>query len=800
MPTLVGMTDSFSVFSAAQGASWIDRFWRLGEGGQTAEEAPLIRAIRLSIVGKNTPWMMAANIGNATLAILAFWGGPTSLAVNVICGSLIAIAIFTCAKWWYGRGGATRERASMRGTRKAVLHAAILSGLWASLAAVAYADATETQRMVLIALTVGMAGGGGFALATVPAASIAFCGVMGLGAGIALATDASMVGYYLFSLYVIFAAIIFRSSLAVCASLTEKMRAKMAADEQRDVINLLLNDFEENTADWLWGADKDLRFERASSRFCEQLAAPDSLVVGKPVVDALPFATHVLTEHEQIADRETFRRKLEARQSFRDVDICVEQGGELGIWSLTAKAIHDDGGNFIGYRGVGRDVTANRQTRLRIEHMARHDPLTDVGNRVLLNEDLARAVSRLERFGDGFSLILLDLDRFKQVNDNHGHAGGDELLRDVAGLLQQLCGEGDTLARLGGDEFVILHMSGDDPKSAGNLATRIIKRLGQPFHLRSGTAHIGVSIGLACAPVDGTDPDQLMRNADLALYRAKADGRNRFRYFDSSLDATARRRNLIEQELALAVSLGTLDLHFQPLIDAQNHEVVCAEALLRWNHTRLGTISPAEFIPIAEETGLISSIGAWVLREACRVSKDWPDHIRVAVNLSSRQFLSPGLVPMVENALKANEMRPGRLELEVTESLLMNSTPAVEHTLKILSKSGIRIALDDFGTGFSSLSYLRRFRFDKLKIDQSFISDMETNDDGRAIVESVIRLAKDLKMSVAAEGVETQSQLALLRQLDCGEIQGYLIARPMSADAFAAFLTASADGSERRYA
>ncbi|PYB75353.1 putative bifunctional diguanylate cyclase/phosphodiesterase [Rhizobium wuzhouense] len=794
------MTDLLTVHSAAPGASWIDRFWRLGEGGQTAEEAPLIRAVRLSIVGKNTPWMMAANIGNASLAALAFWDSPSALAVNLICGSLIAIAAYTSIVWWHARMRPSPERASVRGTRKAVLNAMVLSGLWASLVVVAYADATETQRMVLIALTVGMAGGGGFALATIPPASLAFCGMMGLGATIALAGDNSMVGVYLFSLYVIFAAIIIRSSLAVCASLTEKVRAKMAADEQRDVINLLLNDFEENTADWLWGADEDLRLERASSRFCEQLATPDSLIVGKLMVDAIPFATHFMAEIEQIGDRDSFRRKLEARQSFRDVDICIEQAGELGIWSLTAKAIHDESGRFVGYRGVGRDVTANRQTRLRIEHMARHDPLTDVGNRVLLNEDLARAVSRLERFGDGFSLLLLDLDRFKQVNDNHGHAGGDELLREVAGLLQQMCGESDTLARLGGDEFVILHMSGDDPKSAGNLAARIIKRLGQPFHLRSGTAHVGVSIGLACAPLDGTCPDQLMRNADLALYRAKADGRNRFRYFDSSLDATARRRNLIEQELALAVSLGTLDLSFQPLIDAQSGTVVCAEALLRWNHTRLGPISPAEFIPIAEETGLITSIGAWVLREAIRISKDWPDHVRVAVNLSSRQFLSPGLVPMVENALKANAMRPGRLELEVTESLLMNSTPGVEHTLKTLGKLGVRIALDDFGTGFSSLSYLRRFRFDKLKIDQSFISDMETNDDGRAIVESVIRLAKDLRMSVAAEGVETQSQLTMLRQLGCCEIQGYLVAKPMSAEAFTAFLATNDADSERRYA
>ena len=774
-----------------------DRFLRLGEGQQTAEEAERIRAVRLGVVRASTPWMMAANLCNATLAIFVFRGSPDEISVNIICSLVAAIALYTSITWWRHRKYAARDRASLRGTIRAVVYAAVLSSLWAALDIVSYGTADETQRMVLIALTVGMAGGGGFALATIPPASIVFCGTVAVGAAIALSLDPTIVGAYLFALYLVFAAIIIRSSLAVCRSLTERVRAQMAADEQLDVINLLLNDFEENTADWLWGVDSDFNLERASTRFYDQLQVPENMVNGRPITSIIPFSSVSIGERDC---RESLVACLTAKQSFRDQDICVQLGGELAIWSFTAKAIYDKAGNFMGYRGVGRDVTASRESRLRIEHMARHDPLTEVGNRVMLSEDFARAVSRHERFGDPFSVLLLDLDRFKQINDNMGHTGGDELLRSVASILSQLRGEADTLARVGGDEFAILHLSGSDPQSAALLAARIIEKLQKPIALRAGTAQIGVSIGIACAPIDGTDPDQLMRNADLALYRAKADGRNRYRFFDSSLDAAARRRSLIEQELALAVAQEQLSINYQPLVDAQSRKVVCAEALLRWNHPTLGAISPAEFIPIAEESGQIGAIGSWVLRQACKHAIDWPDHIRVAVNLSSRQFLSPGLLPLVEAALKQNGLPAHRLELEVTESLLMETTIGVEQTLASLSRLGLRIALDDFGTGFSSLSYLRRYRFDKLKIDQSFISDLESNSDSRAIVESVIKLARDLRMSVAAEGVETRGQFDLLRQMACGEIQGFLAGRPMPIDQFEEYLRQNSNSVQRLYA
>ncbi len=770
-----------------------DAFLRLGESGQSEAEAGRIRAVRLATVLRNTPWMMAANIANAVVALIAFADSEWFAWVAVWASLVVSIAAVTGWTWFRNRNLPLRQTASLRGARRAVVYAVLLSGLWAALVMLFYLNATEDQRLVIVAITVGMMGGGGFALATIPPAAITFSVLMGMGSLLALSVAAEAVGVSLLALYIIYTAIIVRSSLALCDSLTIRVRAQIAADEQRDVIGLLLNDFEENAADWLWGIDSDLVLRRASTRFFEQLHCSEAEAFGKPFWDVMPCSSGSCRMLQNLNGADALRLQLDSHASFRDFEVCVMQNGEPGVWSLSAKAMFDDEGRFIGYRGVGRDVTQAREARRRIEHMARHDSLTDVGNRVLLNDDLNRAIDRLERFGEHFSILLLDLDRFKQVNDTHGHGAGDQLLREVAKVLQAVCGETDTLARLGGDEFAIIHTSMQDPRSVAVLADRLVNALSQPFPLASGTARIGASIGIACAPIDGRDADALMRHADLALYRAKADGRNRFHFFDTSLDAAARRRNLIEQELRAAVAAHALTLHFQPLVDSGSGQVVCAEALLRWHHPTLGAISPTEFIPIAEDIGLIETIGAWAIRQGCMTAAAWPASVRIAVNLSPRQFAGTGLYAGIAAALRDSGLPPSRLELEVTESLLLKTDALVESTLVAIAALGVRVALDDFGTGYSSLSYLRRYRFDKLKIDQSFISDIETNTDSRAIVDAIIRLGHDLGMSLAAEGVETQAQYDILRTLGCGEIQGYLIGRPMPGEDLARFLAQAND-------
>ena len=756
-----------------------ERFLRLGEVGQTESEADRIRAVRLSTVMHNTPLMMGANIANALIALVAFANSELFAWVAAWALLIIVIAAYTGLAAWRNNTLPPRQTASLRGSRNAIVFAALLSGLWAALTVLFYPHATDQQRLVIVAITVGMMGGGGFALATIPPAAITFSGLMGLVSLLALIVKTEAVSFSMLGLYVIYTAIIVRSSLALCENLTIRVRAQMASDEQRDVIGLLLNDFEENAADWLWGLDPDLRLKRASPRLFEELGCTEEHAYDRFLWELLPCDGSSCGGSYKLNGTDGLRKLLTSRASFRDVEVCVVQEGEPGVWSLSAKAMFDADGNFTGYRGVGRNVTQAREARRRIEHMARHDSLTNVGNRVLLNEGLARAIDRLERFDEHFSILLLDLDRFKQVNDTHGHGAGDQLLREVARVLQSVCGETDTLARLGGDEFAVIHTSMQDPRAVAGLADRLVNALSQTFPLASGTARIGASIGIACAPIDGRDADTLMRHADLALYRAKADGRNRFHFFDTSLDAAARRRNLIEQELRAAVATRSLTLHFQPLVDSKSGQVVCAEALLRWHHPTLGAISPTEFIPVAEDIGLIDTIGAWVIGQGCRTAAAWPPSVRVAVNLSPRQFAGNGLYAGIASALRDSGLPPSRLELEVTESLLLKTNALVKSTLAAITALGVRVALDDFGTGYSSLSYLRKYRFDKLKIDQSFISDIETDTDSRAIVDAIIRLGHDLGMSVAAEGVETEAQYDILRNLGCGEIQGYLVGRPM---------------------
>ena len=594
-----------------------DRFLRLGEAGQTEAEADRIRAVRLSTVLHNTPLMMGANIANSLIALVAFADSDLFGWVAAWAVLIVVIAAYSGVAAWRNNALPPRQTASLRGSRNAVVFAALLSGLWAALTVLFYPHATDQQRLVIVAITVGMMGGGGFALATIPPAAITFSGLMGLVSLLALIVKTEAVSYSMLGLYIIYTAIIVRSSMALCENLTIRVRAQIASDDQRDVIGLLLNDFEENAADWLWGLDAELRLQRASPRLFEELGCSEQQAYDRFLWELLPCDGSSCGGGYKLNGTDGLRNLLTGRTSFRDVEVCVVQDGEPGVWSLSAKAMFDTDGQFTGYRGVGRNVTQAREARRRIEHMARHDSLTNVGNRVLLNEGLSRAIDRLERFDEHFSILLLDLDRFKQVNDTHGHGAGDQLLREVAKVLQAVCGETDTLARLGGDEFAVIHTSMQDPRAVAVLADRLVNALSQPFPLASGTARIGVSIGIACAPIDGRDADALMRNADLALYRAKADGRNRFQFFDTSLDAAARRRNLIEQELRAAVAGRFLTLHFQPLIDCVTGRIVCAEALLRWHHPTLGAISPTEFIPIAEDIGLIEKIGAWAIRQGC---------------------------------------------------------------------------------------------------------------------------------------------------------------------------------------
>jgi diguanylate cyclase (GGDEF)-like protein len=429
-----------------------------------------------------------------------------------------------------------------------------------------------------------------------------------------------------------------------------------------------------------------------------------------------------------------------------------------------------------GWVATHEDVTERRRAEQQIAHMARHDALTDLPNRVLLREQLERELKRVKR-GEIVAMLCLDLDHFKSVNDTLGHPIGDELLKLVADRLRGCTREPDTIARLGGDEFAIIMTQLHQPSDAAVLARRIRASITRPYHVDGHQIVSDISIGISIAPLDGTEPDQLLKNADMALYGAKGDGRGTYRFFEAEMDKRMKERRDLEMDLRQALANGEFELHYQPLVNLQTNEISAFEALLRWHHPSKGLISPADFVPIAEETGLIVPIGEWVLRTACKETANWPDHVKVAVNLSPAQLKTKNLVAIVKSALSDCGMPPERLQLEITETMLMQNTFATLAMLHELRKLGVQIAMDDFGTGYSSLSYLRSFPFDKIKIDRSFIQDLSNGAEPRAIVHAVAGLAKCLNMISTAEGVETQQQLDTLQAAGCTEMQGYLFSR-----------------------
>ncbi len=442
-----------------------------------------------------------------------------------------------------------------------------------------------------------------------------------------------------------------------------------------------------------------------------------------------------------------------------------------------------------GCVALHQDISERRQAQQQVAHWARHDVLTGLPNRGHLRELLLRELPRTQR-GEELAVLCLDLDRFKNVNDTLGHAAGDLLLRQVAERLNTCVREGDAVARLGGDEFAVLQVSTTQPGGSAALGKRLIEQLSKPFNLAGHLAHIGTSVGIAVAPFDGDDAEALLKHADLALYSAKASGRGQLRFFETAMDQRLLLRQGLEADLRSALALQQFELAYQAQVDANSQAVVGVEALLRWNHPTRGRVSPLDFITLAEETGLIIPIGQWVLRQACLAAAHWPDSVIVAVNLSAVQFGSRSLVQDVLSALAEAGLPARRLELEITESVLLDDTEQNLQLLHALRQHGVRISMDDFGTGYSSLSYLRRFPFDRIKIDRSFVTDVAKGGDALALIGAISGLGKSLGMATTAEGVETCEQLQAVKDAGCTDVQGFLFSRPGPAQAVDALILA----------
>jgi diguanylate cyclase (GGDEF)-like protein/PAS domain S-box-containing protein len=505
----------------------------------------------------------------------------------------------------------------------------------------------------------------------------------------------------------------------------------------------------------------------------EQFGLRREEIVGKTPLDLFdkPLAERIVADDDQA---------LESAETLF-IDEHSWESRILGPRFITSRrlAIRDQAGDPRYLINVVEDVTERRRANEKIAHLAHYDALTDLPNRVLFREQIEHELERANQ-GEQFALLYIDIDEFKGINDSLGHHVGDELLKTVAWRIRNCIKQDDLIARLGGDEFAVIQTAVGSTAEVETFVTRVYEAIRRPCECLGHQLSTDASIGIAMAPRDGTDLDQLIKNADLAMYAAKSSGRRVHRFFEAAMDASAKARLTMEQDLRQALVDGDFEIHYQPLVGLASGEVTGCEALLRWRHPDRGMVSPAEFIPVAEDTGLINELGDWVLRTACAEAATWPDHIRLAVNVSPVQLKCQTLALRITGALAASALKPSRLEIEITEAVLIRDDEAALAILHQLRAIGVRIALDDFGTGYSSLSYLKRFPFDKIKIDRCFVSDITEADGSSSIVQAVVNIAGALNMTTAAEGVETEPQRVLLRKLGCTEMQGYLFsaARP----------------------
>ena len=732
----------------------------VGDVDIPGEHRDAIGAARRRIFHANAPLAAIHALLNAVVLTFAFWAEPTMPLVFVWCYTA-AVLVFIRVR--EAKRSGTDENSTAEDNR--IVRYTILSGaVWGAIIAALLASSDAEHGMVLGVLTAAILCVGALLHSSYPVASLGYSLAVGAGACLGMALgNHNWAGS---SMLLILGCIMALQRFAVASdnNFVQRHLDATALSEAKETMSILLKDFEAHSADWLWRVDSHGRLGQASQRFVDATGLPADILEGGS------FLALFAPESAQQLDV-----MLKQHRPFHDEVLRVQIGAREGWWSISGQPTVDG-----GWRGVASDITRSRDAEARIAYVTEYDSLTDLPNRAMLVRQLEIAQEAAELRGEGFALFVIDLDNFKALNDTQGHPTGDAFLKVVAQRLRDCIGEKGFLARLGGDEFAVMHRD-MLVEEAGELADLIVDALLAPVSLNGKVILAGGSVGVAMAPENGTDPAVLMKNAELALYRAKAQGRGCARFFEAGMEEDARVRADLETDLRNALANDAMDVYFQPLVNTRTRKVSGYETLLRWNRPGHGLVSPAMFITCAEETGIIVPLGEWVIRKAIAEAAQWREDVPVAINLSPAQMQNPSLVATVVGALAAAQLDPSRLEIEIVESVLMDETEHNIRTLHALRELGVKIALDDFGTGYSSLSYLRAFPFDKIKIDQRFVHDIDTSTENQAIVRAIISLARDLKMRVTAEGVENEQQAAVLAGLGCTEVQGFLYSRPMPA-------------------
>jgi diguanylate cyclase (GGDEF)-like protein/PAS domain S-box-containing protein len=733
-----------------------------------------IRAAQLHAGRQLALFLLAANlIGAAITMILLDGNAPrwTLLAWGIVTGMVgIAIAV---------RRLATRHRlavtASLGDVRDTVLEGIALAAVWSVPPLALGSHAPIGTAMGLWVIMSVMMAAAAVSMAALPLATLSFLGILGAAIAAMLALQGSPL---LAAATVLFAVLLMIGCYQHGKALVVIRAGEIGMAERDETVSLLLREFEEEDGDWLWETDAARRVIRASPRFTRSVGLDPIKVNGMPMLQILAGS------HWESGDfssgLRTLADRLKAREAFRDLLLPVVVNGAERWFALAASPRHDDSGQFIGFRGVGSDVTTQRESADKINRMARFDTLTGLPNRLLLNEQLARAMSEAEKWGTRCAFMMIDLDRFKAVNDTLGHPVGDRLLGRVSERLSHLIGDNEMVGRLGGDEFAVVMRDATDTAKVDQLAQTIIEALSRPYEVDQHTLYIGASVGVAVGPRDGRTAEMLIRSADLALYRSKDHGGGVFHTYEPQLHVKAEERRVLEMALRQALEKGELHLEYQPVVAADTGSLNGFEALLRWTHPELGVISPAKFVPLAEDARLIGPMGEWVLRSACHEAAGWPGHTRVAVNVSPEQLHNPAFVSIVASALANSGLPAERLELEVTEGVFMREGTVAVQVLERILDLGVRLSLDDFGTGYSSLGYLTRTRFSTIKIDRSFVQGASKGlKESLAIVRAVVALAQSLGMGTTAEGVETEEEHRMVQSLGCTKVQGYYFGRPL---------------------